>query len=240
VFACGDLAEAPETWQSVVGQSGYSVSLLPSPVEPPEGFSSNNFMVNIGLALKELLSEKEEANFSLVNFNALPEVYLPERFSILRVLVPVGIVIGIGLIIFAVILTQANRADIEALGSELAVAEGRVTQQQKEIAALNAQVGPVEATASELNARIITMERGRATIHEDLTQIVRLAGEKVTFGIADHSGSSVTLKEWWASDEDDIFSYARDLRNGGRFSKVWISRIEESAGGFKFEFSLPK
>ena len=239
VFVCGDLAEAPETWQSAVGQAGYSVSSLPSPVEPPEGFNSNDFMVNIGLALKELLPEKEEANFSLVNFNALPEVYLPEHFSIVRALVPVGIVVGIGLIIYGVILVQANRADIEALGSEVAVAEGHVTQQQSQIAALNAQVGPVEATAGELNARLITMERGRATIHEDLTQIERLAGEKVNLSSVNHGGSSVTVSGA-ASDEDDIFSYARDLRNGGRFSGVWISSITESGGGFSFTFSLPK
>ena len=239
VFVCGDLAEAPETWQSAVGQAGYSVSSLPSPVEPPEGFNSNDFMVNIGLALKELLPEKEEANFSLVNFNALPEVYLPEHFSIVRTLVPVGIVVGIGLIIYGLILVQANRADIEALGSEVAVAESRVTQQQSQIAALNAQVGPAEATASALNTRIITMERGRATIHEDLTEIERLAGEKVNLSGVNHGGSSVTVSGA-ASDEDDIFSYARDLRNGGRFSGVWISSITESGGGFSFTFSLTK
>jgi len=239
VFACGDLAEAPETWQSLVGQSGYSVSPLISPVEPPEGFSSNDFMVNIGLALKELLPEKEEANFSLVNFNALPEVYLPERFSIVRVLVPVGIVVGIGLIVYGVILVQANRGDIEALSSEVAVAEGRVNQQQSQIATLNAQVGPAEATAGALNARIIAMERGRATIHEDLTEIEKLAGEKVNLSSVDHGGSSVTVSGV-ASDEDDIFSYARDLRNGGRFSRVWISSITESGREFKFTFSLPK
>ena len=239
VFVCGDLAEAPETWQSAVGQSGYSVSSLPSPVEPPEGFSSNDFMVNIGLALKELLPEKEEANFSLVNFNALPEVYLPEHFSIVRTLVPVGIVVGIGLIIYGLILVQANRADIEALGSEVAVAESRVTQQQSQIAALNVQVGPAEATASALNTRLITMERGRATIHEDFTQIVKLAGEKVNLSGVNHGGSSVTVNGA-ASDEDDIFSYARDLRNGGRFSDVWISSIAAGEGGFSFTFFLPK
>jgi len=237
VFVCGDLAEAPETWESVVGQSGYSVSPLISPVEPPEGFSSNNFMVNIGLALKELLPEKEEANFSLVNFNALPEAYLPERFSIVRVLVPVGIVVGIGLIIFAIILIQNNRAVVEALRSEVTVAEASVSQQQTEIAALNAQIGPAEATASALNAKIIAMERGRATIHEDLDQIVGLATGKVALGSVNHGGSSVTVSGA-ASDEDDIFSYARDLRNGGRFSNVWISSITNT--GKAFSFALTK
>jgi type IV pilus assembly protein PilM len=243
VFACGDLAEAPETWQSVVGQSGYSVSPLISPVEPPEGFSSNNFMVNIGLALKELLPEKEEANFSLVNFNALPEVYLPEHFSIVRVLVPVGTVIGIGFIILGVLLVQANLAAIAELDYQVMVAENNRDQLKREIATLNAQIGPTKATADELNARIVAIERGRATIHEDLTEIVRLAGEKITLSNVSHVGSSVTVNGA-ASDEDDIFSYARDLRNSRdsannlRFSKVWISSIGE--GGVRFTFYLPK
>jgi len=245
VFVCGDLAEAPETWQSVVGRSRYSVSPLPSPVEPPEGFNPNEFIVNIGLALKELLPEKEEANFSLVNFNALPEVYLPEHFSIVRVLIPVGIVVGIGLIIFAVILVRNNRADIEALQSQVTVAESSVTQQEKEIAALKAQIGPVEATAGQLDTTVTTLQRGRATVHEDLTEIVELAGEKINLSSVNHVGSSVTVNGV-ASDEDDIFSYARDLRaltdsaNDLRFSRVWISSISGSGGGFNFVFSLTK
>jgi len=245
VFVCGDLAEAPEAWQSAVGGAGYSVSVLPSPVEPPEGFNPNEFMVNIGLALKELLPEKAEANFSLVNFNALPEVYVPPSFSILRVLVPVGTIIGIGLIIFAVILILNTRTEIAALQSQVTVAETSVTNQQRGITILKTQVGSVEATAGELNARLTTIERGRATIDEDLTQIVRLATNKVTLKSVNHGGSSVAVSGG-ASNVDKIFSYARDLRdltdsaNALRFSKVWISSITGSSGAFSFDLSLTK
>src|SRR3972149_3882907 len=41
VFICGDLAEKPESWPSVVSRAGYAVSSLPSPVETPEGFNPN-------------------------------------------------------------------------------------------------------------------------------------------------------------------------------------------------------
>jgi type IV pilus assembly protein PilM len=239
VFVCGDLAEVPDTWQSVVGGAGYSVSPLPSPVESPEGFSPNEFMVNIGLALKELLAEKEGANFSLVNFNALPEVYVPPRFSIVRVLVPVVTVIGIGLIILGVILILSSRAQTAALQSQVTTVETRVTQLQQDIATLQAQIGSAGAAADELNTRLTAMEQGRAMFHEDLTQIVSLAGEKVTLGSVRHGGSSVTVSGT-ASDENDIFSYARDLRSGGRFSKVWITSVSGSAGAFSFEFSLTK
>jgi hypothetical protein len=236
VFACGDLAEAPDTWKSVVGRSGHPVSTLPSPVDIPEGFNPNEFMVNIGLALKELLTEKEESNFSIVNFNALPEAYLPEHFSIARVLVPVGIVIGVGLIIFGVIFTQSNRAYTEELRSEVVIAQTSVAQRQAEIASLKGKIGPLEATANELNARASSMERGRAAIHEDLDEIVKLAGDKITLGSVNLAGSAITVTGS-ASNEGDIFSYASDLEDSGRFS-VWISSVTESSGKFSFSFSL--
>jgi type IV pilus assembly protein PilM len=239
VFVCGDLAEAPETWQSVVGPAGYSVSPLPSPVESPEGFNPNEFMINIGLALKELQPVKEEANFSLVNFNALPEVYVPPRFSIARVLVPVGFVIGIGLIILLAILIQYTRADIGRLHSDVPAAETTVTQRQMEIAALRAQIGSTGAIADELNNRIVTIERGNAIIDQDLHEIVTLAEGKVALGSVNRAGNSATVAGT-ASSEGKIFRYARDLRSGGRFSEVWISSISGGDGGFSFEFALTK
>jgi type IV pilus assembly protein PilM len=246
VYVCGDLAEMPETWQSMVSRTGYSVSPLPSPVEPPEGFNLNEFMVNIGLALKELLPEKkEEANFSLVNFNALPEAYVPPRFSIVRVLVPVGTVIGIGLIIFGVFLMLNARAEIATLQPRVTVAETGVTQLQKEIATLKVQIGSVGALADELSIRITTMERGRASIYLDLREIVDLAVGKVTLSSVNHGGSSISVSGT-APNVGLIYSYARDLRasrdaaNALRFSQVWIKSISGTAGAFSFEFSLTK
>jgi hypothetical protein len=240
VFVCGDLAEAPDTWQSVVGRSGYSVSPLPSPVEPPEGFNPNEFIVNIGLALKELLPEKEEANYSLVNFNALPEVYVPPHFSIVRVLIPVGIVIGIGLIILGVVLILNNRADIEALQSQVPVAESRVNQEQSQIAALKAQTGSAEAVAGELGARVTAMERRRASFYQDIYEIITLAKENVQLSNINHGGSSISLRGT-APSVGVIYDYARELRDSPRFSRVWVSPVSGSSKrGFSFDFSLTK
>ena len=237
VFICGDLAEAPDTWQSVVGESGYTVSALPSPVEAPEGFNSNEFMVNIGLALREMRIEKEEANFSLVNFNALPEVYLPAGFSIVRVLLPVVTVIGIGLIILVVILILNNRANIEALTSEVTVAETSVSQQRGQIAKLNSRIPPVEATAEELGGRATTMERRRANIYLDLREIVDLADVQISLTKVAHVGSSITVTGT-APNVGLLYEYARDLRESPRFSKVWVTKVMGS--GTSFEFSLTK
>jgi type IV pilus assembly protein PilM len=242
VFVCGDLAEAPEAWQSVVG-GGYSVSLLPPPVEIPEGFNSNEFMVNIGLALKELLAEKEEANFSIVNFNALPQAYLPEHFSIVRVLIPVGIAVGIGLVVLMGIFVLQNRSNIETLSSRVATTQSRVTQQQSEVAQLSAQVESTKDTADVLHNRLVNLQRARAVLLDDLQEIHKLAEGKVSLGTINYGGGSVTVTGS-APDVDDIFGYARALRSSKdttgnlRFSSVWIPSI--SGGGKSFSFSLTK
>jgi len=243
VFVCGDLAEAPDMWPSVVGGAAYTVSALPSPVEVPEGFSTNQFMVNIGLALKELLPEKEGANFSVVNFNALPAAYIPPRFSMVRVLIPVVTVIGIGLLVFVLILVLNNRADIAALRPEVASAETSVAQLQRDVTQLGAGIASTKGTADVLSNTLVDIERGRAVILADLREITRLAGQSVALGTVNHVGSSVTISGT-AADVDYVFRYARALRNSRdsannlRFSSVWISSI--TGNGQAFSFSLTK
>ncbi|HUX48516.1 MAG TPA: pilus assembly protein PilM [Dehalococcoidia bacterium] len=238
VFVCGDLAEVPDTWQSVVGGSGYSVSALASPVEAPEGFNSSDFMVNIGLALRELLAEKEGSNFSLVNFNALPEAYVPLRFSVVRVLIPVVTVIGIGLIVIAVILILSNRANIGALRSEVTVAEAGVVQLQAETTALRTQAGSARTIADELNNRITALEEARDSLYLDLREITDLAqkSSSLTLTKVEHGGSSIKVTGT-ATNVDIIYNYARALRSSPRFSKVWVVRVES---GFKFQFTVTK
>jgi type IV pilus assembly protein PilM len=243
VFVCGDLAEASDMWPSVVGGAGYTVSALPSPVEVPEGFSTNQFMVNIGLALRELLEDKEGANFSIVNFNALPAAYIPPSFSAVRVLIPIVAVIGIALIVLVVILIMNNRAGIDALRPEVTSAETRVTQLQKDITTLNTQISSTKGSADALGSTLTTIERGRATIISDLREVTKLAGQSVSLESVSHTGGAVSLNGG-AVDVDYIFRYARALReseelpNELRFSSVWISSI--TGGGTAFNFQLTK
>ena len=236
VYVCGDLAEKPETWRSVISQANYQVSPLPSPVELPEGLNSSEFMVNIGLALKELLEEKEGDNFSTVNFNALPAAYVPPRFSMFRVLVPVGAVIGISLIVLGGILILNGRANMATLESQVTTAEHSVAQLQSEVAVLNTQLASVGAAADGIRTDLAAMERGRTSIYLDLKEIVDLAEGKVSLSNVSHGGAVISVTGT-ASNVDSLYGYARDLRESPRFSSIWVSKV---GSGFSFEFSLTK
>jgi type IV pilus assembly protein PilM len=243
VFVSGDLEEAPDMWPSVVGGGAHTVSALPSPVEVPDGFSTNQFMVNIGLALRELLEDTEGANFSLVNFNVLPKEYIPPSFSLMRVLVPVVTVIGIGLIVALVIMTMNNRANIEQLRPEVATAESRVAQLQGDVSTLNTQISSTKGAADSLDNTLTSIARRRSMILSDLREVTSLAGQSVSLGSVSHTGSSISMNGG-TPDVDYIFRYARALResdeapNDPRFSSVWISSI--TGGGKAFKFDLTK
>jgi type IV pilus assembly protein PilM len=243
VFVCGDLAGAPNMWPSVVSGAAYKVSALPAPVTVPEGFNTNEQMVNIGLALKGLPVEKEGASFSIVNFNALPEAYVPPSFSIFRVLIPVVAAVGIGLIIVAVILILNGRAQIQTLSSQVTAAETAVTQLQRDVTTLNGQIASAKGAADVLSSTLANIEAGRAVILSDLREVTRLAGQSVTLGSVSHVGNSVAISGT-AANVDYIFRYARALRdsmeaeNDPRFSSVWISSITNN--GQAFSISLTK
>lgn len=239
VFVCGDLAEAPDAWRGLVDDREHPVEALPAPVEAPEGFNADQFMVNIGLALKELLPENETADYSVINFNVLPEIHLPKHFSIARVLIPVGIVVGISLIALGAFLLLNTRHQIETLRPVLTAEEGRVSQYQRDVAALKREIAKIGPMAEELNARISAMEMGRAEIAIDLSTIDTLAGARIRLTKVTHAGSSISV-QGTASACGTIYDFADALRKSGRLSGVWIRSITGDGRGFNFTFDLAK
>jgi hypothetical protein len=65
---------------------------------------------------------------------------------------------------------------------------------------------------------------------------VDLAEGKVSLGTVSYSGSSITVTGT-ASNVDNIYKYARALRESPRFSGIWVNKV---GSGFSFEFSLTK
>ena len=62
ILVSGDLVDSPETWSVLTGRLNSKVAILPSVIEYPEGFPIHNYIINLGLAAKELSLEKEPGN----------------------------------------------------------------------------------------------------------------------------------------------------------------------------------
>ena len=257
LFVVGELAEAPDSWPSLVGRFGFPVSLLPLPVEYPEGFPANDLMVNIGLALKELTQERGGGNFSIVNLNTLPEVYRPRRTEISRILVPVGIIIGVGILVFMGYLAQRASAETGRLESQVVASEQPLAQPNRDIAAIKeqikqtepqikpieTQIGQVTATTAVFTSTRDGLTTGRYKVDADLDKIVRLLPSNVDLLTVNHTAEGITITGL-APDEDYIFEYTRALRGSGRISSLIITSItleekeEEGVAVVQYNFEL--
>ncbi len=247
MFVCGDLVEVPDSWPSLAGKTGCPVSILPSPVESPPGFKANDFIINIGLAFKELLPEGD--NFSLVNINALPEIYLPKPVRLPNIIAPIGITIGVGILIYMGFLVYNRASHTDALLAELDPVNSNIAQENREIESLKEQVELIEPQFAALEAitdifdnTFNSLGAVRDKVSGDLNQIVSVLPRDVNLTDLNHMGDA--LRVWGeAPDEGDIFEYARDLRASGRFSVVIISSIEaievdDEFEEFEFEFLI--
>jgi type IV pilus assembly protein PilM len=250
VFVSGDLAVAPDTWESIKGTSEYSFSVLSSPMQPLEGFDPSQFMINIGLALKQVSLEKEGENFSLVNFNVIPEAAPkpPKRLSPAAVLLPIIIILGSGMIYYMVNRVQNNTAYTQELTSQLPVVRRSLMEEreaippmQEAIAELELQFEPLDIEVAMHNDTLDSLEYSRTQDESDLSKIIGLVPEDValiyggdeigdyaeTLGDSkiEHGVDRVTI-EGVATNEEEVFEYARALRGSGRFSKVVLLSIE--------------
>jgi type IV pilus assembly protein PilM len=233
VFVCGDLALAPDTWPTIAGDHGFPVSVPTSPIQPLEGFDASQFMVNIGLALKNQSLNKEGAYFSLVDFNALPGISKPkEKTSMAKVALPIVVVIGVGAIFYMIRLSQGAEANMAALRAQLPPIQNSIAEQRDSISALEdsialmgPQVEPMKAEALIFQNTLADLKEVRTEVDGDLSIIAALATDKVNLTNINHNVNPVTV-DGIAPDESDILQYATGLRSSGRFSKVVISSID--------------
>ena len=263
LFVCGEPAEAPDTWAQLVGRLNFPVSVLPSPVEAPEGFPTNDFMVNIGLALKELTAERGPGNFSLVNLNVLPDAFKPRRIPVSRIVVPAVIVIALGVLGYMGYVYMNAKDETAKLSQRVTQSEQPLADQNKQIATLKtqvkaaeplpapveAQVGQVRAVAAVFQTTMASLQTNRAEMDRDLkdTVVGKLpssiteAGRDLSLLAVAHSGGSITVTGV-TTDVDFVFKYAQDLRSAGGINSVVITslaRMESDTGGDAgYSFSL--
>jgi len=261
LFVAGELADASDSWPHLVGRLNFKVAPMPVPVQSPPEFPANDFMVNIGLALKEFASDRPGDNFSSINLNVLPEVYQPKRVPVSRVVMPVLGIVAVGVLVYMATFVVRGRADTNKLQDQVAASEPPIAAQTKQIAtlktqvgdvpkqfpAIDAQVSAVKATANTFTSTKATLDNSRAKIDSDLKD--RVVGllpfykENLSLTSVGHDGSTIAVTGT-AADQTQIFAYTRALRQSGGISSVIINQIQAvtdqtgATTGYSFSLTL--
>ena len=236
IFASGELGEEPEACQSLAEELSYSVLPLSSPLKCREESALNQYMVNIGLALKELPLGKT-ANLSLVNLNVLPEVYKPTKpISLNRVLTYTGIIVATLLLASLAMLTQDTSAEIEQMQFQIDVTnqlrQKRLETQQllrEEVAELETQAAELEVTRDVFTEVFNDYSWRQEMIYDNLALTTRPLTSTIVIDLTNVTHTSATLTiDGKAQDETDVLAYANILRASHRFSQVLISFLQKT------------
>lgn len=245
IFVSGEMMETPEACQSLADELKYSVSPLSLPVKCPKNIAVSEYMVNIGLVLKEI-SFKKWTSPLVVNLNVLPEVYRPKAVTLSRILVPVGMTLGIGVIVFLAMLAQGAIADTVSLQGQVDVSNGLLEirlekwqAQSDAVAELDTQVEELGATSDALDAVLDGFSSQQATVNGDLTETIATTNlpSNVDLGSIRHA-SDVLAINGISTSETEVLEYAKALEDTGRFSEVIISGIASIEDGVSFTLTL--
>jgi type IV pilus assembly protein PilM len=244
ILVSGDLAGQESEMTSLAGPRERPVRNLESPLVGLEGFDPGRYMACIGLALKDImLTETGAVANSVVNFNALPEIYQVRKRVLAEVLwvptVLVGVVL-IGMGTWGIIFLKSENSDLVSQRDNI----NRTMQEQlvrkADLTALTTQVGTAEAPAASLRSLLDSLDAGRISITTDLGLIQEYAGDS---GVALDSVST-SIKGinigGSADTEDEVFNYGWLLEKSGRFSTVMIPSISASETGVQFSMVLSK
>jgi type IV pilus assembly protein PilM len=249
ILVTGDLAQMKESWDILASRLGHPVNPINSPLQEPAGFDAAQFMVNIGLVLKESPREKgPEANL-LVNFNALPAAYSRIKISVLNIAVSVVAVVVLGAVVLMGFTTMGVRSHVAILEVEAVGIQNQITTTQTAVATLKTQikqlqdqVKPLEDKTTGLSAKVATFKINRTNKDEHTSLVVRLLPKDVNLTSINYAANDISM-EGKEEKLDAIYGYARDIRATNLFSVVLSSiayneETEDAVADYTYQFSL--
>ena len=248
IVVCGDLARDEANWKPLE-KLGYPVQLFKPSMEYKGAFDPTQYAVNCGLTFKGQAPGGAN-NFSIIDFNALPDSYKTPSFSWARVLAPVAVVVALGALGWGYLIVtdmqdQADRlesqynsmlVDIALQRGENNALKDSINKRKTEAAALPPQASQLETRLAQINTEAkffndLTVEF-RQTLDDgnlNLREIFAAVPPHILLENVDISAEGYHV-QGRAPDEAIILAYARALKASGRFATVLIDSMEALEG----------
>jgi type IV pilus assembly protein PilM len=228
LIVSGGLADEPELYQSLAEELGFKVSVLSSPLKCLKQLDPSRYLVNIGLALKELTGE---AGPLIANINTLPIPYKPRQVSLGRLMSIPATAAAIGLILLLVMTVQDTAASINSVQNQLDFTNlllGKKQAQKRELteslAVMEQKVSDIETDCSKFTTALNGLDKKGDLINGDLEATVDNVVDGLVLGGIGHSGGQLNITGRVES-EQEVLEYVRKLDTTGRFTEITIDRL---------------
>ncbi|MFC1979310.1 pilus assembly protein PilM [Chloroflexota bacterium] len=245
VYISGELAQEPGAAKVLAKGLQHPVLPLPSPLKYPEDMPIGMYMVNIGLALKEISPPRAKASFSRVDINTLPDVYKTNSVSLIKtILLLFVIIVAVGLIFVSVMGVRLSAADTASLRSELDAMNQQIEQKleqvqtrQKDIDELETELSKTEESRDAFAAVVKYIDVRRYQVNGGLEATMAELPGILDLNKIKHAIGGLTI-EGVSPSEVEVLSYAKNLRESGKFSRVVIASMKKTEEGMGFGLAL--
>jgi type IV pilus assembly protein PilM len=231
MLVSGELSSAPELYEELAKELNLKASLLVSPLKCLKQLDISRYLVNVGLALKEI---PKEASKLSPNFNVLPQPYHPKQVSMNQALAVPAIAIAIVIIVMMVMTVQNTAADIDTLSTQatsnnltLVIKQTEKKRLMQDISSLQAQINAADSQYSIYIDAFMLMNRTGDLLNTDLTMTIDNIVDGLSIILLNHTGSQVSI-DGAATSEQDILDFVNNLHDTGRFSEITIANITRS------------
>ncbi|OGO17979.1 MAG: hypothetical protein A2Z15_00455 [Chloroflexi bacterium RBG_16_50_11] len=244
MLVSGELAAAPELYESLASELGLKAALLASPLKCVKQLDASHYLVNVGLALKEL---PQEAGPVLPSFNTLPAPYQPKQVSLNQVLAVPAVGVAIAIIVMMVMTVQETTANIDSLNTQVKSNNFTLEKKQaqkkvllKNISGLQAQIDIADSQYAVYSDAYIKLNKTGDIMNTDLKTTVSNIVDELSLVSLVHSSSQISI-EGTAASEEAVLEYVRNLDATGRFDEITITNItreESEEETITYTFSL--
>ncbi|MEE9583622.1 MAG: PilN domain-containing protein, partial [Dehalococcoidales bacterium] len=215
---------------SLSGELGRPVLPLPSPIDCPGGLDTSRYMVNMGLTIKEALSEKE-TRLIVTNINVLPVPYRPKPISLTNILALPATSAAVGFLVLFAMLIQSTSTDVAAMRGQLNTTDQLLQQKlsQREeltenVAGLENKIAEAEASSDNFIRAFGSLEKQSNGIY-GLELAVNRLPRTISLTSINYANRILTISGRTPS-EDEVLSYLQDLDKGGGFPQITITSMK--------------
>jgi type IV pilus assembly protein PilM len=246
ILVSGERAGSKDAFPVLGGAEGRPVELLTSAFTAPEGFAPSRFMVNLGLAQRDISAEFG----SLINLNAIPAQYLPRGVNWFNILAPAVGVLLIGALAYAWMYVQDIKKatdeiqpQIEAIQLQITSAQARLTGLKADVTAANAAVAPVQSQGAAYVTQYNFLQAQRSYTSSCVRNAsLKLPVSNVTLDTISWDGDILEVSGTAGISETNVFDYAANLRSTNLFENVVVTEIikelTEDTKVYVYQFTL--
>lgn len=232
VYISGEIADDPDTYESLSQELGYTVEPLKSPLKCPKQLDPSHYLVNVGLALKEL---SRESGSLLANIHTLPGNYLPKPISRDRLMAIPAVVAAIGVIVAFVFIIQNNAASLKSTNEQInannfIISKNKVEKQKlmESIEVMESQIGDLKIINDSFMVAYDTITFLSEELNGNINAVVDNIVSGVSFRDISHKSDYVTIMGY-SPTEEEILEYARKLDETDRFDEVVVTKIKKES-----------